>query len=116
MIKSNTAILTSIFYLHGGGKMSLNKEKVDYFAELAKIGLSEEEKNKMVISIQKTVTCMDKLKDINTENVKPMDHISAAINVFREDSVLKSLDRDIILSNAPEHEDGCYIRFFLTKY
>ena len=91
----------------------IGRETIDYMADLAKIGLSEKEKliyaiNELFISIQKTVACMDKLKYINTLNIKPLEHIVTAINVFREDKVLKSLDRDIILSNAPEHEHGCY--------
>ena len=86
----------------------IGRETIDYMADLAKIGLSEKEKDDMFISIQKTVACMDKLKYINTLNIKPLEHIVTAINVFREDKVLKSLDRDIILSNAPEHEHGCY--------
>ncbi|HOJ09904.1 MAG TPA: Asp-tRNA(Asn)/Glu-tRNA(Gln) amidotransferase subunit GatC [Clostridiales bacterium] len=88
--------------------MSFSKETIDYIAELSRIGLSEKEKEDMVAPVEKILACMDKLEELDTTNIEPMEHIVSAVNVFREDKVEKSYDRDIILANAPEHEDGCY--------
>jgi aspartyl-tRNA(Asn)/glutamyl-tRNA(Gln) amidotransferase subunit C len=51
---------------------------------------------------------MDVLGELDTENVKPTAHVLPLKNVFREDVVKPSLDRDLALSNAPEREDGYF--------
>ena len=47
------------------------------------------------------------LSDVDVENVLPTNHILDIKNVFREDNVEKSYDRELILKNAPEKEAGC---------
>lgn len=89
--------------------MESNKKSLEYMAKLSKISLSQQEKEELTMSMQKIVECMDKLKDIDALKVEPMEHISTEINILREDQVLASLERDIIFSNAPEHQDGCYV-------
>ena len=89
--------------------MSISRETIDYMADLCKIGFSDEEKDEMFASIQRTVECMDNLQNIDTSDIEPLEHIVSFVNIFREDKAEKSMDRDTILSNAPEHEDGCYV-------
>jgi aspartyl-tRNA(Asn)/glutamyl-tRNA(Gln) amidotransferase subunit C len=89
--------------------MNITEKTIEHLADLCQIGLSDEEKSSMLASIQATVECMDKLNCIDTSNVKPLEHIVTYVNVFREDKVKESMDRETILSNAPQHEDGCYV-------
>ena len=51
---------------------------------------------------------IDKLSELDTEGVEPMSHVFHVSNVFREDVVTNSDDRDNLLANAPEQKDGCY--------
>ena len=51
---------------------------------------------------------VDRLQQVDTENVMPTAHVLPIQNVFREDVVKPSLDRDLALSNAPESEDGYF--------
>jgi len=89
--------------------MSITEKTIELLADLSKIDISDDEKKCMLASVQGTVECMDKLNYIDTSNIEPLEHIVTFVNVFREDKVKASMDRDIILSNAPQHEDGCYV-------
>jgi aspartyl-tRNA(Asn)/glutamyl-tRNA(Gln) amidotransferase subunit C len=50
---------------------------------------------------------MEKLNELDTSNVEPMMHALPMTNVFREDEVQPSLDREAALMNAPK-TDGEY--------
>ncbi|HHV95742.1 MAG TPA: Asp-tRNA(Asn)/Glu-tRNA(Gln) amidotransferase subunit GatC [Clostridiaceae bacterium] len=89
--------------------MNITENTIELLADLCKIYLSDEEKKDMLTSIQSTVECMDKLSNVDTSNIEPLEHIVTFVNVFREDKVKESMERNIILSNAPQHEDGCYV-------
>ncbi|MBM4176909.1 MAG: Asp-tRNA(Asn)/Glu-tRNA(Gln) amidotransferase subunit GatC [Ignavibacteria bacterium] len=82
--------------------MAVTREEVKHIAKLAKLSLSEEEE----VSFQKEMTSilnyMDKLNQINTENVEPLSHPIPVENVFRADKVEPSISRDEALKNAPD--------------
>ena len=48
----------------------------------------------------------DQLAKIDTEGVEPMAHIGGLQNVWREDTVRPSVNRDLLLENAPAKQDG----------
>jgi aspartyl-tRNA(Asn)/glutamyl-tRNA(Gln) amidotransferase subunit C len=52
---------------------------------------------------------MDLLNRVHTEGVEPTSHAIALTNAFREDDEREHLDRDLVLANAPEKEDGNFI-------
>ena len=54
------------------------------------------------------VDFVNRLQQVDTENVAPTAHVLPVQNVFREDVVKPSLDRELALSNAPQQEDGYF--------
>ncbi|MFO7612434.1 MAG: Asp-tRNA(Asn)/Glu-tRNA(Gln) amidotransferase subunit GatC [Clostridia bacterium] len=88
--------------------MRITEKTVEYVAGLARLELSGEEKKMMSAQMGDILEYMDKLSSLDTGNTVPMEHLEQAINVFREDSVVKSFDRDRILANAPEKEEGAF--------
>ena len=54
-----------------------------------------------------TGAAMDKLNELNTDGIEPTMHVLEMSNVFREDVVQPSLDREAALANAPK-TDGEY--------
>jgi aspartyl-tRNA(Asn)/glutamyl-tRNA(Gln) amidotransferase subunit C len=52
---------------------------------------------------------MDKLNEVNTDKVEPLIHMSAEINVLREDVASNSLTHEEALKNAPK-KDSDYFR------
>lgn len=86
----------------------ISDETIEYISILAKLELSQEEKEQAKTDMGRMLDYIDKLNELDTEGVEPMSHIFPVNNVFREDIVSESGDREAILSSAPETKDNCY--------
>ena len=88
--------------------MKITVETVEYVANLARLNLSDEEKSRLADEMGGILDYMDKLNSLDTAGTKPMEHVEPVSNVFREDIVLESFDREAILANAPDKENGAF--------
>ncbi len=88
--------------------MALTIKEVEHVALLARLSLSEEEKQKFAEQLNSILDYADSLNAIPTNGVEPLTHILPIHNVFREDEVKPSMDRRDILANAPLAEDAQY--------
>ena len=75
---------------------------------LGRLLLSEEELDKMTTQLGQILGYMDLLGEVDTDGVEPMAHALDVSDVFRDDQVRPSLDRDRALANAPNRDDECY--------
>ena len=75
---------------------------------LGRLLLSEEELDKMTTQLGQILGYMDLLGEVDTDVVEPMAHALDVSDVFRDDQVRPSLDRDQALANAPNRDDECY--------
>ncbi len=82
-------------------------DDVDYVAGLAQLTLDEATKERLVGELGSILAYMDKLNALDTTGVEPMMHALDMTNVYREDEVIESLDREAALMNAPK-TDGAY--------
>ena len=90
--------------------MKIDKKTVERLAELSKLEFSEKEKEGMVQDFQKIVHFVDKLKELDTEGVKPLVYVNENVtNVLREDSPGELVSREDALKNAPV-KDTNYIK------
>ncbi|MDE6635830.1 MAG: Asp-tRNA(Asn)/Glu-tRNA(Gln) amidotransferase subunit GatC [Lachnospiraceae bacterium] len=87
----------------------ISDETIEYVGILAKLELSDEEKEQAKKDMGSMLDYIDKLNELDTEGVEPMSHVFPVNNVFREDIVTNGDDRDRILSNAPEEKDGTFV-------
>ncbi|MDZ4857467.1 MAG: Asp-tRNA(Asn)/Glu-tRNA(Gln) amidotransferase subunit GatC [Candidatus Hydrogenedentes bacterium] len=85
----------------------ITKADVEYVAGLAQLTLDEADKDKLVGEMGDILAYMEKLNALDTEGIEPMMHVLEMTNVFREDVVEPSLDREVALMNAPK-TDGEY--------
>ena len=83
-------------------------ENLEHIADLARITLTDDEKEKMTKSISEIITYFDKLSNMDTSNAEPIELITTESNILREDTVVDSYDREIILANASEHRNGYF--------
>ncbi len=88
--------------------MALSIELVEHVAKLARLELSDAEKQAYAAQLGMILEYADRLNTLNTDDVLPLDHILPINNVFREDQVKPSTPREEILSNGPLIEDGQY--------
>lgn len=82
----------------------ISKEEVEYVAWLAHIELTDEEKEKFIKELCSIIEFVQKLNEIQTEEVQPMYHIAPIKNITREDKVEKSLAQEKVLEIAPAKE------------
>lgn len=84
--------------------MKITREQVEHVARLARLGLSDEEREMMRAQLDAILTYIDKLNELDTSKVNPTSHVIPMTNVFREDAVTSCLSQDEALANAPECE------------
>ena len=87
----------------------ISDETIEYVGILAKLELSEEEKEQAKKDMANMLDYIDTLNELDTSGVEPMSHVFPVNNVFREDVVTNEDDRDEILANAPEAKDGVFV-------
>ena len=87
----------------------ISDETIDYVGILAKLELSEEEKEQAKKDMANMLDYIDTLNELDTSGVEPMSHVFPVNNVFREDVVTNEDDREEILANAPEAKDGAFV-------
>ena len=87
----------------------ISDETIEYVGILAKLALSDAEKEEAKKDMGRMLDYIDKLGELDTEGVEPMSHIFPVHNVFREDVVTNGDTRDEILKNAPEEKDGMFV-------
>ena len=87
----------------------ISDETIEYVGILAKLELSEDEKEKAKKDMGSMLDYIDKLNELDTAGVEPMSHVFPVQNVFREDIVTNGDEREQILANAPEEKDGSFM-------
>lgn len=80
--------------------MHVNDQLVDHLAELSRLRFSDEEKTEIRQDLQRMISFIDKLNELDTSGVEPVLHMSTEVNRLREDVVKGSVTADQALSNA----------------
>ncbi len=81
--------------------MKLSTSDVEYVAKLARLEITEAEKQKFTAQLNDILLYIDQLNELDTTGVAPMSHAIAVTNAFREDRVVESLGTQKALANAP---------------
>ena len=85
--------------------MAVTKKDVEKIAELAQLKFSEEELENFTPQMNEILAYMDKLNELDTENVEPLSHPVEQTNVFREDELKPSITTEDALKNAPAKDE-----------
>jgi len=88
--------------------MKLSKQEVEHVAKLARLEMTEAEKEAFSRELSSILTYIEQLKSWDTTGVEPTATVLDQDNVFRGDQVRPSLPVETALSNAPEAEDGYF--------
>jgi aspartyl-tRNA(Asn)/glutamyl-tRNA(Gln) amidotransferase subunit C len=89
--------------------MSVTKKDVEYIANLARLKFDETELENFTHQLNDILSYMEKLNELDTENIEPLSHTVENTNVFREDIVKPSIDRELALKNAPDKTDEFFV-------
>jgi aspartyl-tRNA(Asn)/glutamyl-tRNA(Gln) amidotransferase subunit C len=86
--------------------MSISAKDVEHVANLARLELSDSEKDQFTEQLNAILKYAEKLNSLDTEAVEPTSHVLPITNVMREDEKRPSLPIGKVLLNAPDEEDG----------
>jgi len=79
-----------------------------HVAKLARLGLSEDEVETMAGELSGILEHVDRIAELDLEDVEPTSHVVELENVWRADVPHESLDPDLALSQAPDPHDGSF--------
>ncbi len=88
--------------------MKLSREEVEHVAILARLALSEEEKEQFRAQLSSVLEYAEMINRLDTAHVEPTYHVLPLQNVSRPDETRESLPREEVLGNAPEREAGYF--------
>ncbi len=86
--------------------MKLSREEVKHLASLVRLGLSDEEVERLREQLSDILDNFEVLQQVDTTGVEPTAHCIALENVLREDVPAPSLTAEQVLANAPDREEG----------
>ncbi len=87
----------------------ITDKTMDEIEILAKLHLTEDEKEISRQYLQQMLVYGDMLNQLDTSDWEPLTHIFPSKNVFREDVVLESTPKEELLKNAPKEKDGQFL-------
>lgn len=94
--------------------MSISKKDVEHIAKLARLGLSDKEKDKYSKELSEILDYMKKLSRVDTKSIEPTAQVTGLENIFRKDENPLEVDTEKvkkIIGQAPERENN----FIKTK-
>jgi aspartyl-tRNA(Asn)/glutamyl-tRNA(Gln) amidotransferase subunit C len=89
--------------------MEVNDLLIENLAKLSRLSFTDQEKAEIRTDLQQMITFIEKLKEVNTDGVEPLLHMSDNVNILREDIVRGSISREEGLKNAPD-ADGTFFK------
>ncbi len=87
----------------------ISDETIEYVGILAKLELSDEDKENAKKDMADMLDYIDKMGELDTDGVEPMSHIFPVRNVMRDDVVTNGDGSADTLKNAPESNDEAFI-------
>ena len=87
----------------------ISDETIEYVGIHAKLELDDVQKEQAKKDLAEMLDYIDQLGELDTTGVEPMSHVHPLCNRFREDVVTNGDDREEILANAPEQQDGMFV-------
>lgn len=82
---------------------------MDKLSRLAMLDFDAAEREEIKTDLEKMIGFVDKLKELDTTGVEPLLHITAEVNVLRDDRPGGMLTKEEALKNAPMHNDGFFL-------
>jgi len=89
--------------------MSLDRTDVEKIAHLARLAVSDEEKDRYANDLSKILDLVEQMNRVDTDHVTPMAHPLNMVQRLRTDSPSEPDQRELFQSIAPATEDGLYL-------
>ncbi len=88
--------------------MEITDEMVKNLADLSRLTFNSLEKEEIKKDLQRMISFVEKLNELDTGNVEPLLHMTDAVNIYREDIVQGSMPKEDALKNAPMADNNYF--------
>ena len=88
--------------------MTIDNKMVDHLAHLARIEFENESKTEIISDLNKILSFVEKLNELDTENVESLIYMTDENNVMREDEVILTITQQEALKNAPQKDSDYF--------
>lgn len=88
--------------------MAITVKDVEHVAKLARLELTEDEKEKFTRQLGDVLKYVDQMNEVDTSNVEPLSHPIDFVNVMRDDVVKYEQTKEALMQNAPDEENGFF--------
>jgi len=85
--------------------MALSDDEVRHVATLARLALTDDETARFGRQLSRILEYIQTLNELDTSQVEPTAHVVPMANVWRDDEVEPSADREAVLGNAPDRTE-----------
>lgn len=89
--------------------MRVTPEEVDRIASLSMLKLDDEKRAMLQRNLDEILEHAERLNELDTEGVEPTTYILKQQNILRADEQGEVWERERLLKNAPEQQDGCFL-------
>lgn len=84
----------------------ISKEETKHISQLARIGVTEEDLEKLSKDLSSVLDWIKKMEEIDVSDVSPTNHITGMENVWREDQMVDFSSKEDLIDLFPEKKDG----------
>lgn len=88
---------------------SLSRSDVEHVAYLARLGLTDEELTRLQGQLNHILEQYAKLAELETDDIPPTAQTIELENILRDDVAASSMPAEVVLGNAPERDDDCFV-------
>ena len=84
----------------------LSQEQIKHVAKLSKLSYTDDELDNFVPEFGRIIDMVEQLQEVDTTGVPVTTHVTDARNIMREDVAVPGTDRDLMMRNVPQQQDG----------
>jgi aspartyl-tRNA(Asn)/glutamyl-tRNA(Gln) amidotransferase subunit C len=88
--------------------MKIDNETVDKIAHLARLEFENDSKQQMINDMNNMLGFIDKLNELDTQNIEPLVYMSEERNILRDDELIPTITQDEALKNAPKKDSDYF--------
>ena len=88
--------------------MNIDTKIVDEVAHLARLEFDDKSKEEIIGDMNRMLSFVDKLSELDTNNVEPLIYMTDEVNVMRDDEPVVTITQAEALKNAPKRDSDYY--------
>ena len=89
-------------------KITVDDKLIDDLSRLAKLQFDKQSSEKMKEDLDTILGFVEKLSEVNTDDVDPLIFMSEEVNVLREDTIANEVSQESALKNAPQKDSDYF--------